>query len=61
MNRSDHSIAELRSRYDAPICTVTEDHKGTGRIPGQQLAVLLPEGGTGLCLQGPSGSPVTAW
>jgi len=61
MNRSDGSIAELRSRYHSPICTVTEDHRGTGRILGQQLAVLLPEGGTVLCLQGPAGSPVTAW
>ena len=61
MNRSDASIAELRSRYHSPICTVTEDHRGTGRILGRQLAVLLPEGGTVLCLQGPAGSPVTAW
>jgi ABC-type sugar transport system substrate-binding protein len=61
MNRSDASIAELRSRYRSPICTVTEDHKETGRILGRQIAILLPRGGTVLCLQGPTGSPVTAW
>ncbi len=61
MNRSDASIAELRSQYNLPICTVTEDHAGTGRILGRQLAVLLPEGGTVLCLQGPTASPVSAW
>jgi ribose transport system substrate-binding protein len=61
MNRSDDSITELRGRYNFPIYTVTEDHKETGRILGRQVAVLLPKGGTVLCLQGPSGSPVTAW
>jgi ribose transport system substrate-binding protein len=61
MNRSDDSIVELRSKYPLPICTVTEDHKETGRILGRQVAALVPNGGTVLCLQGPSGSPVTAW
>ena len=60
MNRSDDSIAELRQRYGSPICSVTEDHKETGRILGRQVAALLPKGGVLLCLQGPSGSPVTA-
>jgi ribose transport system substrate-binding protein len=60
MNRSDDSVAELRSLYDSPVCTVTEDHRETGRILGRQVAALLPKGGTVLCLQGPSGSPVTA-
>lgn len=59
MNRSDTSIAELRSRYRSPICTVTEDHDETGRILGKQIAALLPGGGTVLFLQGPSGNPVT--
>jgi|HubBroStandDraft_4_1064222.scaffolds.fasta_scaffold63775_2 ribose transport system substrate-binding protein len=59
MNRSDASIAQLRSRYASPICTVTEDHEETGRILGKQVAALLPGGGTVLFLQGPSGSPVT--
>jgi len=59
MNRSDSSIAELRSRYRSPIFTATEDHEETGRILGRQIAVLLPRGGTVLCLQGPSGNPVT--
>jgi ribose transport system substrate-binding protein len=59
LNRSDDSIAQLRSRYASPICTVTEDHEETGRILGKQFAALLPGGGTVLFLQGPSGSPVT--
>lgn len=59
MNRGDDSIAELRQRYGSPICSVTEDHKETGRILGRQVAALLPQGGMLLCVQGPSGSPVT--
>jgi ABC-type sugar transport system substrate-binding protein len=60
MNRSDASIAELRQSYSSPICSVTEDHNETGRILGRQVAALLPQGGMLLCLQGPSGSPVSA-
>jgi ABC-type sugar transport system substrate-binding protein len=60
MNRSDDSIAELRQRFVSPICSVTEDHIETGRILGRQVAALLPKGGMLLCLQGPSGSPVSA-
>jgi len=61
MNRGDDSIAELRSQYDSPTCIVTEDHRETGRILGRQMAALLPDGGKVLCIQGPSGSPVTGW
>jgi ABC-type sugar transport system substrate-binding protein len=60
MNRSDDSVAELRQRFGLPIFSVTEDHKETGRILGRQIAALLPKGGVLLCLQGPSGSPVSA-
>lgn len=61
MNRNDASIPELRSHYRSPICTVTEDHKETGRILGLQIGALLPGGGTVLCVQGPAGSPVSDW
>ena len=61
MNRTDASIPELRSQHRSPICTVTEDHKETGRILGLQIGTLVPSGGTVLCVQGPAGSPVTGW
>jgi ribose transport system substrate-binding protein len=61
MNRGDDSIAELRSQFDSPTCVVTEDHRETGRILGRQMGALLPNGGKVFCIQGPSGSPVTAW
>lgn len=60
MNRSDDSIAELRQRFGSPIFSVTENHEETGRILGRQVAALLPNGGMLLCVQGPSGSPVSA-
>jgi ABC-type sugar transport system substrate-binding protein len=59
MNRDDASIAELRSRSSHPIFAVTADQEETGRILGRQIAILLPRGGTVLCLQSPSGNPVT--
>lgn len=59
MNRSDPSITELRRRYSCPIFAASEDHEETGRILGRQIAVLLPRGGAVLCLQGPTGNPVT--
>jgi ABC-type sugar transport system substrate-binding protein len=59
MNRNDPSVAQLRSRYSSPIFTASEDHEETGRILGRQITALLPRGGAVLCLQGPSGNPVT--
>lgn len=59
MNRDDTSLAELRSQYSHPVFAVTADNEETGRILGRQMAILLPSGGTVLCLQGPSGNPVS--
>lgn len=52
MNRDDASIAELGNRSSHPIFAVTADQEETGRILGRQIAILLPRGGTVLCLQG---------
>jgi ABC-type sugar transport system substrate-binding protein len=59
MNRDDASIAELRSQSSHPIFAVSADQEETGRILGRQIAILLPRGGTVLCVQGPSGNPVS--
>ena len=59
MNRDDASIANWRSRSSHPVFVVTADQEETGRILGRQIAVLLPGGGKVLCLQGPSGNPVS--
>lgn len=59
MNRDDASIAELRSRYNLPIFAVSADQEETGRILGRQIGILLPDGGSVLCIQGPSSNPVS--
>jgi inositol transport system substrate-binding protein len=59
MNRDDASIAELGKISKHPIFVVTADQEETGRILGRQIGVLLPGGGTVLCLQGPSSNPVS--
>lgn len=49
-------VTELRHGYRAPLCAITSDHEEIGRIQGRQIAALLPNGGTVLHIQGPSGS-----
>ncbi len=45
---------ELRSKYKSPMMCVTTSHVDVGRLQGQQLSKLLPNGGTVLYIQGPS-------
>lgn len=47
-------IPELRSRYKAPIFSVTTSHTDVGRLQGEQMGRLLPNGGRVLYIQGPS-------
>lgn len=47
-------IPNLRSRYQAPVFTVTSSHHDVGRLQGEQIAKLLPNGGTVLYIEGPS-------
>lgn len=56
LSREADYIVEMRAAYRVPVFTVTPDHKEIGRIQGQQLAALLPEGGLVLNIQGPSRS-----
>ena len=54
MNRSLEYIKQLRQAYEVPCFGVACDHLEIGRIQGRQLAALLPNGGSVLCIQGPS-------
>ncbi|HEV2197490.1 MAG TPA: substrate-binding domain-containing protein [Candidatus Acidoferrum sp.] len=54
LNRDAIYIAELRKSSTAPVFVVTSDHLEIGRIQGRQIAALLPQGGTILCVQGPA-------
>jgi ribose transport system substrate-binding protein len=56
LNREAEYIAELRSAHKAPVFSITSDHREIGRIQGGQAGALLPNGGSVLYIQGPSGS-----
>jgi len=54
LNREVGYVGELRKLCAAPVFSVAADNQEIGRIQGQQLAALLPKGGTVLYIQGPS-------
>jgi ABC-type sugar transport system substrate-binding protein len=56
LNRDAEYIEELRRMQKAPVFCLTSDHEEIGRIQGRQFAVLLPNGGTVLYIQGPTES-----
>ena len=56
LNREVDYIAELRRAQKVPVFAVTSDHVEIGRIQGQQMKALLPDGGSVLYIQGPAGS-----
>src|SRR5260370_19929224 len=54
LNRDADYIPELRRVFHIPAFTITSNHEEIGRIQGQQLRAVLPAGGMGLSIQGPS-------
>jgi ribose transport system substrate-binding protein len=54
LNRDVEYLAELRKLFRVPVFSVSSNHEEIGRIQGQQLAALLPNGGTVLSVQGPA-------
>jgi ABC-type sugar transport system substrate-binding protein len=51
-------VKQLRKGPEVPVFTVTQGQREIGRIQGKQLAALLPQGGSVLCIEGPSMSSV---
>jgi ABC-type sugar transport system substrate-binding protein len=51
-------VNALRKNPKVPVFTVTQGQNEIGRVQGKQLAALLPQGGSVLCIQGPSMSSV---
>jgi len=51
-------VKQLRKSARVPVFIVTQGQYEIGRLQGQQLAALLPQGGTVLCIEGPSMSSV---
>jgi ribose transport system substrate-binding protein len=60
LNSEADYLRTLRSPAGVPAFAVSADNHQIGRIQGQQLAGLLPGGGSVLYLQGPSTSSVVA-
>ena len=56
MNHDADYLAKLRAEFKLPVFSITANHEEVGRIQGQQLAALLPHGGTVLYIEGPSQS-----
>ena len=56
LNREVEYIAELRKTHGIPAFTITTDHEEVGRIQGNQIGALLPDGGSVLYIQGPAES-----
>ncbi len=53
LNREADYVNDLRRTSRVPILSVSANHLEIGRIQGQQLAALAPNGGTALYIQGP--------
>jgi ABC-type sugar transport system substrate-binding protein len=51
-------VKRLRKSPKVPVFTVTQGQYEIGRLQGQQLAALLPQGGSVLSIEGPSASSV---
>ncbi len=60
LNREPAYISQLRKTYKTPLFGVSSDNKMIGQIQGQQLALLIADGGAALYIQGPSDSSVAA-
>jgi ribose transport system substrate-binding protein len=54
LNREAEYIPELRRAGNIPAFSVSSNHLEIGRIQGLQMAVLIPNGGNVLYIQGPS-------
>jgi ABC-type sugar transport system substrate-binding protein len=58
INSDPDYISELRRSSGLPVFSVSTDQSEVGRIQGQQLSVLVPEGNV-LYIEGPSNSMAT--
>ena len=57
LNWTPDYMGELRAAYRLPIFAFSSDQIAIGRLQGEQLAALLPQGGNVLYIQGPATSP----
>ena len=52
LNHDVDYVHELRRTYKVPVFAISSDHQEVGKIQGQQLAALLPNGGYGALHRG---------
>jgi ribose transport system substrate-binding protein len=57
LNWNADYLGELRAAHRLPIFAFSSDQIAIGRMQGEQLAALLPQGGNVLYIQGPATSP----
>jgi ABC-type sugar transport system substrate-binding protein len=60
LNRDVEYLAQLRKNSRVPAFGVSIDQEAIGRIQGQQIASLLPQGGMVLYIMGPAGNLAAA-
>jgi len=53
-------LGALRKNAKVPVFMVSQDHVDVGRIQGQQIGAMLPEGGSVLYLRGPAMSSIAS-
>jgi ribose transport system substrate-binding protein len=56
LNREADYIGEIRNQFHVPAFAITSNHEEIGRMQGQQLSSLVPDGGTVLYIHGPGES-----
>jgi ribose transport system substrate-binding protein len=58
INAGADYLAELRLRATVPVFSLLADNEEIGRIQGRQIATILGETGSVLCIEGPGGRDV---
>lgn len=53
LNREAAYISEMKQQHRSLMFAITSDHEKIGQLQGQQVAALLPSGGTVLLIEGP--------
>jgi ribose transport system substrate-binding protein len=56
LNHEADYVEKLRQGAHVPIFSISSDHVEVGKIQGQQIAALLPQGGSILYIEGPANS-----
>ncbi len=54
LNHEPDYLRQLRASGSIPVFSISSNHVDVGKIQGQQIAALLPQGGTVLLIEGPA-------